>query len=341
MADKKIKGAGAVGQRRQLLDLEDDSGTAPSRSRQCELLGLQRSGTYYKPRAREGDAAVMAAINETYAKDPCLGARRMPDVMERRYGIKVGRKRVLRLKREMGLRTVYCHPRTSTPGRGREGKRPYLLGEMKAIGVDEVWTSDITYLQIGSRNYYLCAVMDWLSRCVLGWALGADMGLPLCMRALDMALGSGRVPKVFNTDQGSQYTSREWQERMSENGIAVSQDGKGRWADNIVMERFWRTYKHEFFLLREPDGLEDARSATAVWMDYYNTERPHATLGNMSPAEYRKRRGAPPAAIFSAIFPLRHSSRRCRGAPSLRSGRCASAPKSLKKWLDKQYSQVV
>ena len=110
---------------------------------------------------------------------------------------------------------------------------------------------------------------------------------------------------------------------MSENGIAVSQDGKGRWADNIVMERFWRTYKHEFFLLREPDGLEDARSATAAWMDYYNTERPHATLGNMSPAEYRKRRGAPPAAIFSAIF------------------RSGTAPKSLKKWLDKQYSQVV
>ena len=138
--------------------------------------------------------------SKTYAKDSCLGARRMPDVLERRYGIKVGRKRVLRLKREMGLRTVYCHPRTSTPGREREGKHPYLLGKMRAIGVDEVWTSDITYLQIGSRNYYLCAVMDWSSRCVLGWALGADMGLPLCMRALDMALGSGRVPKVFNTD---------------------------------------------------------------------------------------------------------------------------------------------
>ena len=168
--------------------------------------------------------------------------------------------------------------------------------------MDEVWTSDITYLQIGSRNYYLCAVMDWSSRCVLGRALGADMGLPLCMRALDMALGSGRVPKVFNTDQGSQYTSREWQERMKENGIAVSQDGKGRWADNIVMDRFWRTYKHEFFLLREPDGLEEARSATAVWMDYYNTERPHATLGNMSPAEYRKRRGAPPGGDFFSDF---------------------------------------
>lgn len=128
---------------------------------------------------------------------------------------------------------------------------------------------------------------------------------------------------------------------MRENGIVDSQDGKGRRTDIIVMKRFSRTNKHEYFLLRKPTDLEDARSATAVWMDYYNTERHNATLGNMVPAEYRKRRGAPPAAIFSAIFPLWHSSRRCRGAPSLRSDRCASAPKSLKKWLDKPYAQVV
>lgn len=128
---------------------------------------------------------------------------------------------------------------------------------------DQVWTSDITYIQIEQRNHYLCVVMDWDSRFVLGWSMGRHMGVGLCLRALEMALSSGRRPRIFNTDQGSQYASEEWQKTIRTEGIQISMDGEGRWADSIIMEGFWRTYKHEFFLHREPKTLQEAECMTA------------------------------------------------------------------------------
>ncbi len=255
-------------------------------------------------------------------------------MLERQHGIKAGRKRIQTARRKMGLRTIYRHPRTTVSGRYRqEGRHPYRLKDKRISNVDKVWTSDITYLQIGQKNYFLCAVMDWASRCILGWSLRENMSTELCLEALDMAFASGRRPQIFNTDQGSQYTSEKWQEKMREEGILISQDGKGRWADNIVMERFWRTYKHEFFLLQDIPDLPTAKERTARWLNYYNAVRPHSTLGNQSPQMYAASQGIPPAANFLRDFsaPGRLSS--LRSSPSLRSGRCPYAPKSLKKWL--------
>ncbi|MDO5463989.1 MAG: IS3 family transposase [Akkermansia sp.] len=202
-------------------------------------------------------------------------------------------------------------------------------------------SSDITYLQIGAKNYYLCIVMDWESRYVLGWSISEKMDMALCLSALEMALSKGRLPKYFNTDQGSQYTSRDWQECMEENGIIISQDGKGRWADNIVMERLWRTYKYEFFFIREPSNIIDLQIITAQWLDYYNNKRPHETLENKTPSEYRREQGIPtphPANFFSDFSaPALLAS--LRAAPSLSSGRRAYATKSLKKWIDNRTIQ--
>ena len=297
MAVKKSQGVGTVAQRRQLLDM---GGEAPSRKRQCELLGLSRSSTYYKKRAPKDEPATERAIEQLYEEDATLGRRRMPVLLQRRYGIEIGAKKCQRIKKKLGLRTLYPHRDTSAPN-PRAEKEPYLLKDKKINEVDQVWTSDITYIQIDRCNYYLCVVIDWDSRFVLGWSMGRHMDVRLCLDALDMALKSGRSPKIFNTDQGSQYTSGDWKEAILEKGIKISMDGKGRWADNIIMERFWRTYKHEFFLHQEPKSL-DAIEMTSEWMEYYNRERPHSALKNCSPLMYRENLATPPAGEFLARF---------------------------------------
>lgn len=324
-------------QRRQLLDTNAAREKVPSRNKQCELLGVPRSGSYYTPRQAPDETEIREAIDKAYQIDPCLGARRLPTFLKKVLGVTISRKRVLRIKKSMGLRTIYQHPKTSRPGkRGKEGKYPYRLKDLKVIKVDDVWTSDITYLQIGSKNYYLCVVMDWASRYVLGWCLSEEMDISLCLNALDMALSRGRLPKYFNTGQGSQYTSKEWQERMEENGIIISQDGKGRWADNIIMERFWRSYKYEFLFIHEPSNIIELQMITAIWIDYYNNKRPHAAHKNKTPYEYRSEQGmpTPPPANFFSDFSAPAQLAALRATPSLRSGRSACATKSLKKWID-------
>ena len=234
---------------------------SPSRKRQCELLGVPRSSSYYKPQKPSAEqvrqeAALDEALHSLYDQDATLGRRRLPHMLSQQHGIKAGRKRIRTARKRLGLRTIYRHPRTSIPGRRKDSpKHPYLLRGKELKTVDEAWTSDITFLQIGQKNHYLCTVMDWASRSVLGWSLRERMTTSLCTEALEMALASGRKPQIFNTDQGTQYTSDEFQKILREEGIRISLDGKGRWADNVVMERFWRTYKHEFFLLREFTSL--------------------------------------------------------------------------------------
>lgn len=334
MAHKKIQGAGSLVQRRQLLDEENNE---LPRKRQCELLGLHRSGTYYKPRPKADETPIKKVLNELYIKDPCLGLRKLPDMVERHCGIKIGAKKIARIRKGMKIKTIYRHPKTSAPGKRKEGPRPYLLKSLQTIDVDKVWSSDITYLQIGPKNYYLCAVLDWASREVLGWCLSDNMSTKLCLEALNMALSSGRTPEIFNTDQGSQYTSQEWLKELEERGITVSMDGKGRWADNIAVERFWRTYKHDCFLLNEVKTLEAARRLTAGWLTYYNWERPHARLRNLSPSEYCRQNGFPPAANFLRDFSAPMQLASLRSAPSQRSGRSIYATKSRKKWIDKPH----
>lgn len=232
----KKQGAGTVEQRAQLLDKKH--ATLP-RAQQCCLLGVSRTGSYYKARPKRDEKALREAVKELNEKDPCLGWSKLSFLLSRDYGIKVGRTKIERIRKELGLRTIYRHPATSTPSRKREeGKYKYRLKELDTIKVDDVWTRDITYLQMERRNYYMCCVMDWESREILGWSFSERMEVTLCLEALEMALESGRCPKIFNTDQGSQYTSREWIERLKRRDILISMDGNGRWADNIHKERF-------------------------------------------------------------------------------------------------------
>jgi len=337
LAVKKSKGVGSVAQRLQLLDKE---GNVPSRKRQCDLLGLTRSTTYYKKRESKESPEIKEAIEKLYEEDATLGRRRMPVMLQRRYGIKISQKKCARLKKKLGLRTLYPHRNTSAPN-PRAEKKDYLLKDIEIKRIDQVWTSDITYIQIEQKNYYLCVILDWDSRYVLGWSMGRNMDVGLCLTALEMALGSGCRPGILNTDQGSQYTSEEWQSTILSEGIQISMDGKGRWADNIIMERFWRTYKHEFFLHREPRNLEEAIIMTAEWLEYYNKERPHSSLGNLSPQMYRDEAATPMAANFWRDFSAPAQLAALRAAPSLRSGRHAYATKSRQKWIDiREYRMI-
>ena len=304
------------------------------RKRQCELLSVPRSSSYYTPQKRgeeKREEELKKALDELYQMDPCLGVRKLPVMLKNQYGIIAGRKQVSRVRKHMNLKTIYRHPRTSAPGKRKCGKYPYIIKDLKEIKVDQVWTSDITYLQMNRKNYYKCVVMDWQSREVLGWSFGPKMDIALCLEALDKALDTGRKPEIFNTDQGSQYTSTEWQQRLNSLDIKISQDGKGRWADNIHMERYWRTFKHDCFLLNEPENEHAARRLIAKWITYYNQQRVHASLGYIAPSEYSKEQGYPPAANFFSDFCAPAKRAPLRVAPSLRSGCFAYAPKSLKK----------
>jgi putative transposase len=172
-----------------------------------------------------------------YMLDPSVGSRRLVTVLERDHGLAINRKRLQRLKREMGLETIYCQPRTSIADKAHR-IHPYLLRDKEVSRPDEVWCADITYVPMGRGHAYLCAVMDWHTRCVLGWAVSNTMDTGLCLLALERAKArAGRVPEIFNTDQGSQFTSEEWTGRLKEWGVQISMDGRGRWMNNVFIER--------------------------------------------------------------------------------------------------------
>ena len=236
-----MEGACPVRERYKLLEEEDPS---IDRKKQCKLLNISRTGSYYKAHPRGIPESLEKAVKELYDQDPCTGIRKLLVLLRRDYGLKVGRRKIEHCRRKLGIRTIYSHPDTSAPAKGEKAKRgkyPYLLKEMTQIAVDEVWTSDITYLQIGQKNIYLCCIMDWASREILSFSIGERMDVSLCLRALERAFDTGRKPRIFNTDQGSQYTSKAWIEAPEKRGIKISMDSKGRWADNIPMERFRRT----------------------------------------------------------------------------------------------------
>jgi putative transposase len=256
-----------------------------SMRRQVEILGVARSTVTYKP-AEENpeDVRIKRLLDEIYMKDPCLGCRRLVTVLERDYGIKANRKRIVRLRREMGQETIWCKPRTSIPDDGHS-KYPYLLRQLQIDRPNQVWCSDITYVPMPRGNAYLCAVMDWHSRKALGWSLSNTMGTDLCLDAMESALQStGVVPEIFNTDQGSQFTSTEWTGRLKELGVKISMDGKGRWMDNVFIERLWRSVKYERIYLFEHNTLLTLRESLQEWFVNYNDWRPHEKLDNLTPA---------------------------------------------------------
>jgi putative transposase len=260
--------------------------------KQCLLLGISRSTLDYEPvPMSEEDLWLIRFLDEIYLKDPCLGTRRLVTVLERDYGMSVNRKRLRRLRQIMGVETIWCRPRTSIPDDGHR-KYPYLIRDLVVNRPDQVWCADITYVPMPHGHAYLCAVMDWYSRKVLGWALSNTMDGALCQKALAAAVAqAGCLPEIMNTDQGSQFTAEEWTGELCRLGIAISMDGKGRWMDNVFIERLWRSVKYEEIYLKEHGTLPSLEVGLGEWFSRYNTWRPHEALGNQTPHQVHECEG--------------------------------------------------
>jgi len=250
------------------------------------LLGVNRSSLYYESKGEsEENLQWMRLIDEQYTRAPFYGSRRMTAWL-RTKGLEVNRKRVARLMTLMGIEAVYPKPKLSQPG---EGHRiyPYLLQGMKVERVNQVWSTDITYIRMAQGFAYLVAVMDWHSRFVLSWSLSLTMELDFCLEALERALGRGR-PEIFNSDQGAQFTSEKFTSKLAARKIAISMDGRGRCLDNIFIERLWRSLKYEEVYLKDYALVREACSGIERWFRFYNYERLHQSLGYKTPAAVYK-----------------------------------------------------
>ena len=255
-----------------------------SLSRQCRLLSISRSAFYYTPKGESAENLnLMRRIDELFLKYPFYGSRQMVRQL-RRDGVCIGRHRVRRLMRLMGLQAIYQAPRTSDPHPAHR-IYPYLLKRLAINRPNQVWCADITYIPVQRGFLYLVAIMDWATRHVLAWRLSNTMDASFCVEALNEALARHGRPEIFNTDQGSQFTSFDFTGVLKEAGITISMDGRGRCMDNIFIERLWRSLKYEAVYLNElTDGFK-AERIIGEWIDFYNTERPHSSLGGRTPAE--------------------------------------------------------
>ena len=255
-----------------------------SLSRQCRILAISRSSFYYAPKGESADnLALMRRIDELFMKYPFYGSRQMVRQL-RREGGAVGRHRVRRLMRLMGLEAIYQAPRTSAPHPAHR-VYPYLLGGMAIDRPNRVWCADITYIPVQRGFLYLVAIMDWATRHVLAWRLSNTMDASFCVEALEEALDRYGSPDIFNTDQGSQFTSFDFTGVLGRSDGTISMDGRGRCMDNIFIERLWRSLKYEAIYLHElTDGFKAMR-VIAEWIEFYNTKRPHSSLDGRTPAE--------------------------------------------------------
>jgi putative transposase len=265
--------------RRALVD-RDHGGL--SIRRQCTLLGLARSGVY-RPRrpANDNDLALLRRLDELFTAWPFLGSRRMTALL-RAEGWSINRKRVQRLMRRMGIAALGPKPRTTKPAPGHK-IFPYLLRGLTIERPNQVWAADITYVPIGRGFLYLVAVIDWASRAVLAWRLSNTMDVSFCVSALEEALARFGRPEIFNTDQGSQFTSAAFTGTLAAAGIRISMDGRGRWMDNVFIERLWRSLKYEDIYLKGYADGREVRAGIAEWIAFYNGRRPHQALGNRTP----------------------------------------------------------
>lgn len=278
MARKKICTAG-LEQRRQWVSKHPKL----SIRRQCTLLGLHRSGLAYTPATEsEENLTLMRWLDEQYTRCPYYGSRRMTALLKRE-GQEVNRKRIQRLMRKMGLEALYPKPNLSR-AHAQHVKYPYLLRGVEIVEPNHVWSTDITYIRMSKGWMYLVAVIDWYSRYVLSWKLSNTLENVFCVQALEQALQYS-VPRVFNTDQGSQFTSMDFIEVLKGRGIAISMDGKGRALDNVFVERLWRTVKYEDIYLKDYETVNQLRSGLAEYFSFYNTVRLHQSLDYRTPQE--------------------------------------------------------
>ncbi len=262
----------------------DRSHPALSLSAQCKLVAISRSSIYYRPKGESPETlALMRKIDALFMKYPFYGSRQMARHLAR-DGDHVGRHRVRRLMRLMGLQAIYRAPKTSRP-HPEHRIYPYLLNGLNIARSNHVWCADITYIPMRRGFLYLVAIMDWATRKVLSWKLSNTMDADFCIEALDEAMARYGKPEIFNTDQGSQFTSGEFTGRLIDAGVKISMDGRGRCMDNIFIERLWRSLKYEaVYLVEMTDGFH-AERVIADWIGFYNTERPHSSFDGQTPDE--------------------------------------------------------
>ena len=251
---------------------------------QAKVLGISRGSVYYLPRpVPAADLAAMRRMDEMHLELPFAGSRMLRDLLNRE-GIQIGRRHVATLMKRMGIEALYRRPNTSKPAPGHR-IYPYLLRGMTIDRPNQVWAMDITYVPMARGFVYLAAVVDWYSRRVLAWRLSITMEAAFCVEALEEALARHGRPKIFNTDQGSQFTSHDFTAVLIKAAIAISMDGKGAWRDNVFVERLWRTIKYEEIYLRAYDTVTEARASIGRYLGFYNARRPHSSLDRQTPDE--------------------------------------------------------
>jgi putative transposase len=251
-------------------------------TRQCQLVGLSRSTFYYQPKPiSEGDLALMRQIDECHLERPYFGSRRVRDWLEDR-GYRLGRSKVQRLMRQMGLTALY--PKRNLSRRNQAHKvYPYLLKDVKVDRPNQVWAVDVTYIPMAKGFLYLVAIIDWYSRKVLTWELSNTMDTGFCLEALEAALATYGKPEIFNSDQGCQFTSEAFTAKLKAHDILISMDGKGRWVDNVFVERLWRSLKYEEVYLKGYGSVSEARKSISAYMRFFNQERRHQSLDRRTP----------------------------------------------------------
>ena len=252
--------------------------------RQCELLDLCRSSLYYQPQpVSPTDLRLMRRIDELHLAHPFLGARRLARMLLRE-GVEVGRRHVGTLMRLMGIEAIYRKKRTSLPGKGHK-IYPYLLGTVAIERPNQVWAADITYLPMAQGFAYLVAILDLYSRKVLSFRVSNAMTTDFCVEALQEALTRYGAPEIFNTDQGAQFTAEDFTQPLAAKGVRVSMDGRGRWVDNVFVERLWRSVKYEDLYLHAYETVSEVKAALASYFSFYNSRRPHQSLEYRTPDE--------------------------------------------------------
>jgi putative transposase len=261
-----------------------DQGSELSVSRQCEILELNRTGVYYTPRpVSEEDLILMRRIDELHLKHPFYGARRLAKQLVR-DGFEVGRVHVATLMRRMGIEAIYRRPRTSIPARDSL-IYPYLLGGLRIDRANQVWASDLTYLPMARGFLFLVAILDVASRKVLSFRVSNTMTPDFCVEALEEAIARFGAPEIMNTDQGSQFTSAAWTNVLKAEDTSISMDGKGRWIDNVFIERLWRSVKYEDVYLRSYENGREVQAGLTRYFDFYNRERIHQSHEYQTPDE--------------------------------------------------------